>query len=157
MNRKRIALLTSLAILTNTAVTTNNHLLNAETRQNKAKSNASAAKYPDISEKLDLTSMQQYTSVSLFMNVTLNDFYVKDTAVDDNGYYILLLAPIKSSDQYFLVTTKSKRNVKINQKINIQGFLNGKIKINTIQVNNGINKKYLNKVAVSMLADDLDF
>jgi len=159
MNRKRIALLTGLTLLTGTIVNTTNPLryatkAHAEAAQNKTKLKPHS-KYPDISKELDLTSMEQYSSVNLFMNVTLKDFYVKDSTIDDYGQYHLLLAPIKSSNQYFLIVTKSKQVIKKNRKISVQGFLNGKTRIDDQQINAGLNQKYLNKKVVSMLADNI--
>jgi hypothetical protein len=90
------------------------------------------------------------------MNVTLKDFYVKESTIDNYGQYHLLLAPIKTSDQYFLVVTKSKAAIKKGHKITVQGFLNGKTKIDDTQLNAGINSKYSNKKVVSILADNIE-
>lgn len=159
MNRKRIALLTGLTILMTAAVNTTNPLRNALKNDAEAaqiKTNLKPnSKYPDIADKLDLTSMEQYSSVNLFMNVTLKDFYVKESVIDNYGQYHLLLAPIKTSDQYFLVVTKSKADIKKGRKIIVQGFLNGKTKIDNTQLNAGLNSKYFNKKVVSILADNI--
>lgn len=160
MNRKRIALLTGLTILMTAAVNTTNPLRNAlknDAEAARIKTNLKPnSKYPDIANKLDLTSMEQYSSVHLFMNVTLKDFYVKESTIDNYGQYHLLLAPIKTSDQYFLVVTKSKAAIKKDHKITVQGFLNGKTKIDDTQLNAGINSKYSNKKVVSILADNIE-
>jgi len=87
----------------------------------------------------------------LFMNVTLKKFYVKDYSIDTKGKYHLLLVPIKTSDQYFLVIIDSDAKITKNQQISVQGFLNGKTRIDFSQ---GFNKKYLDKKAVSILADN---
>ncbi|MFC6177576.1 hypothetical protein ACFQAV_12225 [Companilactobacillus huachuanensis] len=159
MNRKRIALLTGLTILTSTIVNTTNPLRYATKAQAEAAQNKSNlkpnSKYPDISKELDLTSMDQYSSVNLFMNVTLKNFYVKDLAIDEYDQYHLILTPIKSSDQYFLIVTKSKQPIKKNRKISIQGFINGKTRIDDKQIDAGLNQKYFNKKVVSMLADNI--
>ncbi|WP_195701252.1 hypothetical protein [Companilactobacillus futsaii] len=71
MNRKRIALITSLIFLSDCTVENFNPLRNnlksdveAVSESNKKKSND---KYPDISKELDITSMEQYSSNVLFM------------------------------------------------------------------------------------------
>ncbi|KRN98678.1 hypothetical protein [Companilactobacillus kimchiensis] len=159
MNRKHIALLTGLTLLTGSLSN------NVEWLRNSITQNVTAAqtvtnlksnqKYPDISKKLDLISMEQYTSDNLFMNVTLKKFYIKDSAIDSAGNCHLLLVPVKSSNQYFLLITKSNRTLKNNRLITVQGFLNGKNKINNTQIMAGLSKKYLNKTAVSITADKI--
>lgn len=159
MNRKRIALLTGLTLLAGAVVNTTNPLRNAVKNDAEAaqiKTNLKPnSKYPDIAKKLDLTSMEQYSSVNLFMNVTLKDFYVKESSIDNYGQSHLLLAPLKTSDQYFLVVTKSAKTIKKNDMITVQGFMNGKTGIDNAQIAAGLNQKYLNKKVVSLIADNI--
>ncbi|HIY92190.1 hypothetical protein [Companilactobacillus sp. HBUAS56275] len=158
MNRKKIALLTSLTIFSGTNIPFNNSVNNQSINIIKAaqrkKSSKVESKYPDIMKKLDITSMQQYDSNMLFMGVTLNKFYIKDFSTNKSGKTSLLLAPLNTSDQYFVASTKLDHKVKKNQRITIQGFLNGKTKINAKQ---NFNKKYLNKSAVSVLIDHISY
>lgn len=159
MNRKRIALLTGLTLFTglasNNAAWSKNTMIRAvEATQVKDDLNPNQ-KYPDIAKKLDLTSMAQYSSDNLFMNVTLKKFYIKDISATNDGQSYLLLAPIKTSNQYFLLLTKSNSKFKVNQRITVQGFLNGKSKITTTQINSGLNPKYLNKKVVSIMPDNI--
>lgn len=149
MNQRKLALLTSLTLFTGTAITVPQF---ADTTNVKAAQLKPTKKYPNIKNKLDLTSMEQYSSVNLFMNVTLNKFYIKDVGSKD-GTYTLLLAPIKSSGQYFLITTKSDKVIKKHHKITVQGFLNGKSKISTTEIESGLNRRYLHKKVVTMLPD----
>ncbi len=155
VNRKRRALLTGLTIFLGTSVsstdlikTSNINEIEAAKLKTKLKANK---KYPDVTKELDITSMEQYASNMLFMNVTLKKFYVKDYSIDTKGKYHLLLVPIKTSDQYFLVIIDSDAKITKNQQISVQGFLNGKTRIDFSQ---GFNKKYLDKKAVSILADN---
>lgn len=154
MNRKRIALLTSLTIFGGTNIPFNNLISNQSINIIKAaqrkKVSKKSSKYPDIMDILDVTSMQQYDSNILFMSVTLNDFYIKDFHTDNNGETNLLLAPIVTSNQYFIMNTKLTQKIKKDQKITIQGFLNGKTKIAEQQ---HLDKNYLNRQAVSVLVD----
>lgn len=156
MNRKRIALLTGLTMFSGITISNHNLLrnttiqrVNAAEIKNKLKSKQ---KYPDVTKKLDITSMAQYSSNTLFMNVTLNNFYIKDLASDEKGHLHILLSPIKTSNQYFLVTVPSNNKIKRDSYITIQGFLNGKTRIDDEL---GLNKKYLNKKVVSMLVDNI--
>jgi len=159
MNQRKLALLTGLTLLTGPLV---NHV---EWMQNTVIQEAQATqvkdklkpnkKYPDVTKKLDVTSMQQYSSSNLFMNTTLNKFYIKDLTLDQQGQYHLLLVPIKTSDQYFLVVTKSSQLIRVKHQITVQGFLSGKTKIDAGQIDAGLNKKYLNKSAVSIVADNI--
>lgn len=157
MNRKRLALLTGLTLFAGGTATVNHLVIKPETADVKAAqlkdSLKPTKKYPNIKKELDLTSMEQYTSDNLFMNVTLNKFYIKDVGFKDDEY-TLLLAPIKSSRQYFLITTKSSQPIKKNHKITVQGFLNGKSKISVKEIDAGINKRYLHKKIVTMLPDN---
>jgi len=159
MNQKRLALLTGLTLLTGPLVNQVEWMRNTviqEAEATQVKDNLKPSKkYPDVTKKLDVTSMQQYASSTLFMNATLNKFYIKDLTLDKQGQYHLLLAPIKTSDQYFLVVTKSSQLIRVHHRITIQGFLSGKTKIDTTQINAGLNKKYLNKSAVSIVADKI--
>ncbi|GEO78518.1 hypothetical protein FD29_GL001572 [Companilactobacillus mindensis DSM 14500] len=161
MNRKRIALLTGLTLFTgvtanNAAWSKNTMIHAAEATQAKGELDSNQ-RYPDITKKLDLTSMDQYTSDNLFMNVTLKKFYIKNISVTKDNQNYLILAPIKTSNQYFLLLTKANPKFKINQRITVQGFLNGKSKITTKQINNGLEPKYLNKKVVSIMADNIIF
>lgn len=160
MNRKRIALLTGLTLLTGTTLTNTNLLKHSLIRNVEASKTSNklkrSEKYPDIMNKLDVTSMDQYSSQSLFMNVTINKFYIKDVATDSNKTYIILV-PIKTSNQYFLLTLdSSNKKIKSNQQITVHGFLNGKTRITSKYLMTGLDKKYLNKKAVSVMADDFD-
>jgi len=159
MNQKKLALLTGLTLLTGPLVNHVEWMRNAviqEAQATQVKDKLKPTKkYPDITKKLDVTSMQQYSSNSLFMNATLNKFYIKDLALDQQGQYHLLLAPIKTSDQYFLVVTKSSQLIRVNHRITVQGFLSGKSKIDATQIDVGLNKKYLNKSVVSIAADNI--
>lgn len=158
MNRKRIALLTGLTLLTGTSLNNTNllkHSLIHNIEASKTSTNSKQSeKYPDIMKKLDVTSMQQYSSQSLFMNITMNKFYIKDIASNSNKTH-LILVPIKTSNQYFILTLDSNdKNISVGQKITIHGFLNGKVRINNKYILAGLNKKYLNKKVVSVMADD---
>jgi len=159
MNRKRLALLTSLTILINGAAGTTNLFKGINTAQastTKIKRSLSPnKKYPDINKELDLTSMAQYSSENLYMNVTLKSFYIKDLGTDENGKYYLLLTPFKSSNQYFFVNFNSSNDIKKYQKISIQGFLNGKKKLGNSEIDTGLNTKYLNKKVVTLLPDNI--
>lgn len=123
MNRKRIALLTGLTVLTTAMINTANPLKRSFTDEIDASSSQEEVKpkkkYPNASKELDLTSTEQYSSKSLFMNITLNDFYIKDLGIDSNRNYHLLLAPIKTSNQYFLVTLYSDKKIKKHTKIRL--------------------------------------
>lgn len=152
-----MALVTSLTLLMSSIVNANNPLRNTvvtevNASQSKEKQNNSQ-KYPNIESKLDLTSMAQYSSVNLYMNVTLKKFYIKDYTNNDQDEYRLLLAPIKSSNQYFIATVKSNKKFKVNQRITIKGFLNGRIKIDNELIATGFESKYLNKKVVSIMPD----
>ncbi|MFH5812168.1 hypothetical protein [Companilactobacillus sp. FL22-1] len=158
MNRKQIALLTGILLLSNISISNTNqaeNIVSTAVRASKTKRKKTSDKYPDISNKLDLTSMEQYESVDLFMNVTLKNFYIRDLALTNTDEYTLLLAPIKSSDQYFLVTGQTNYHLKKGQKISVEGFLNGKTSITADQVKLGLNQKYLNREVVSMMADKI--
>lgn len=155
MNRKRIALITSLAFLSQSAIESFSPLkhtlesdVEAVSESNKQQSNK---KYPDITKELDITSMEQYSSNVLFMNLTLRKFYVKDAYIDDQNYYHLLMAPLKTSNQYFVTTLKSNKTIKIGNQITIQGFINGKVKVHDEHT---FNSKYNGKSAVSVMVDD---
>lgn len=158
MNRKRIALLTSLTVLAGSVINTTNPLRNVTTHQADAaqlKSDLKAnQKYPDIMKKLDVTSMAQYASNSLYMNITLKKFYIRDIVQDDQEKTYLLLAPLKSSDQYFLTKLDTNKKLKIGRKITVQGFLNGRVKLGGESTNIGLNKDYLNKKAISIMTDN---
>ena len=158
MNRKRVALFTSLTVLISTVISNTNPLRNTITHEVNAaqvKGNSKIdQKYPNITQKLDLVSMEQYSSDNLFMNVTLKKFYVKDTALDQQGKYYLLLTPIKTSNQYFLVTIKSSQKIQAHRNITVRGFLDGKTRINNEQIQMGLDSKYLNKKVVSMMGDN---
>lgn len=159
MNRKRIAFLTGFTILMGSAISSNNPLRSSIVQEVKATEVKTdlvpSRKYPDVTKKLDLTSMAQYESANLFMNVTLKKFYIKYIAVDKDKQTHLLLAPLKNSDQYFLTTITTDKKLKKNQQITIQGFLNGKSTIDQELINIGFNAKYLNKRTVSILTDKI--
>ena len=146
MNRKRIALITSLIFLSDCSIESFNPLKNdlksdvqAVSQSHKKKT---SDKYPNISKELDITSMEQYSSNVLFMNLTLRNFHVKDIYLDDQGTYHLLLTPLKTSNQYFVTTIKSSKTIKIGDKITIQGFINGKVKVHD---EHSFNPKYNGK------------
>jgi hypothetical protein len=154
MNRKQIALLTSFSILTSISLTSINssihprtHLIKATNKKNVSKKKSA---YPDIMKKLDLTSMQQYDSNTLFMKVALKDFYIKDFSEISTNKYRLLLTPLDTSDQYFITTVSMTEPLKRNHQITIQGFLNGKTKVKD---KDNLQDKYLNKNTVSVLTD----
>lgn len=157
MNRKRIALLTSLTmfsgLMLNNASWLKDHVTHEVYAEQVKLSLKPNKKYPDIAKTLDLTSLEQYPSTSLFMNVTLNKFVVIDVGLNSNNIYQVLLAPIKSSDQYLLVTLDTDCKIKKGQKLTIQGFINGKDKVRLKQINGGISRKYLNQKVVTMLTD----
>ena len=159
MNQKRLALLTGLTLMTGPLINNVEWLRNTtiqEAAATQIKTNLKPTKkYPDVTKELDVTSMQQYTSSNLFMNVTLSKFYIKDAALDDQGQYHLLLAPIKTSDQYFLLVTKSSQIIRTGRRLTVQGFLSGKTNIGSEQIKSGLNKKYLNKKVVSIAADNI--
>lgn len=157
MNRKRIALITSLIFLSDCSIESFNPLKNdlksdvqAVSQSHKKKT---SDKYPDISKELDITSMEQYSSNVLFMNLTLRNFHVKDIYLDDQGTYHLLLTPLKTSNQYFVTTIKSSKTIKIGDKITIQGFINGKVKVHD---EHSFNPKYNGKKAVSVIVDHFE-
>ena len=157
MNRKRIALITSLIFLSDCTVENFNPLKNnlksdveAVSQSNKKKSKD---KYPDISKELDITSMEQYSSNVLFMNLTLRNFFVKDIYLDDQSNYHLLLTPLKTSNQYFVTTIKTNKTIKIGNKITIQGSINGKVKVHDEY---SFNSKYNGKNAVSVMVDHFE-
>ncbi|GEO58459.1 hypothetical protein [Companilactobacillus bobalius] len=158
MNRKKIALLTGLTIFGGTNIPYNNLINNQSNNVIKAaqrkKSSRTESKYPNIMKKLDITSMQQYDSNILFMSITLNNFYIKDFHTDNSGKTNLLLVPLSTSDQYFVTSVKLDHKIKKNQRITIQGFLNGKTKISKKQ---NFNDKYLDKSAVSVLVDHINY
>lgn len=158
MNRKKIALLTGLTIFGGTNIPYNNLINNQSNNVIKAaqrkKSSRTESKYPNIMKKLDITSMQQYDSNILFMSITLNNFYIKDFHTDNSGKTNLLLVPLSTSDQYFVTSVKIDHKIKKNQRITIQGFLNGKTKISKKQ---NFNDKYLDKSAVSVLVDHINY
>lgn len=156
MNRKQIALMTGLTIISGINFSNNYsskkpnvQIIKATQKNKKSKYKT---KYPDIMNKLDITSMQQYESNMLFMNISLKDFYIKDFSLDSTGKTHLLLAPLSTSNQYFLAVTKTTKSFKRNQRITIQGFLNGKT---TIKSKDNFNSKYLNQTAVSILVDHI--
>ena len=157
MNRKRIALITSLIFLSDCSIESFNPLKNdlkndvqAVSQSHKKKT---SDKYPDISKELDITSMEQYSSNVLFMNLTLRNFHVKDIYLDDQGTYHLLLTPLKTSNQYFVTTIKSSKTIKIGDKITIQGFINGKVKVHDEY---SFSSKYNGKKAVSVIVDHFE-
>lgn len=156
MNRKQIALLTSFSVLTSISLTSINSSIHPRTHLIKATNKKKVSKkqpaYPDIMKKLDLTSMQQYDSNTLFMKVALKDFYIKDFSKLSENKYRLLLAPLDTSDQYFITTVSITQPLKKNHRITIQGFLNGKTKV---KVKDNLQDKYLNKNAVSVLVDQI--
>jgi len=156
MNRKRKALLTGLTLFVGTTISPNTLLKSSNLNEVEAAKTRTKLKthqkYPNIMKELDVTSMEQYASDMLFMNVTLKKFYIKDYSIDAKGQYHLLLAPLETSNQYFVVVTKLNQKVAQNQQITVQGFLNGKTRIKFDQ---GFNKKYLNRKAVSILADNV--
>lgn len=157
MNRKRIALITSLIFLSDCSIESFNPLKNdlkndvqAVSQSHKKKT---SDKYPDISKELDITSMEQYSSNVLFMNLTLRNFHIKDIYLDDQGTYHLLLTPLKTSNQYFVTTIKSNKTIKIGDKITIQGFINGKVKVHDEY---SFSPKYNGKKAVSVIVDHFE-
>lgn len=158
MNRNKLVFLTGLTlafgpISAGNGLLTNSNINEVDAAQLKLDLNPSK-KYPNIAKTLDLTSMAQYTSENLFMNVTLNNFYVKDVGVDKNNHYLVLLTPIKTSNQYFLMTLDSDFKIKQGQKLTVQGFINGKDRLSAEQIATGLNSRYLNKKVVSMLPDN---
>lgn len=159
MNRKRIALFTSLTLLTGIPINDTHLAKNRVMHTVKASESKRIAKvsskYPDITQELDITSMEQYTSNNLFMNVTLKKFYIKDLSTNKQGQILIILAPLKTSNQYFYLQTDLISQAKINQKITVQGFLNGKTKLTNKQIDDGLNPKYLNKKVVSIMPDKI--
>lgn len=158
MNRKKIALLTSLTIFSGTNIPfnnlINNHSNNVIKAAQRKKVSKTESKYPDIMKKLDITSMQQYDSNILFMSIALKNFYVKAFHTDDSGKTNILLAPLITSNQYFVTSVNLDHKIKKNQRITIQGFLNGKTKISKKQ---NFDDKYINKSAVSVLVDQISY
>jgi hypothetical protein len=116
MNRKKIALLTSLTIFSGTNIPfnnlINNHSNNVIKAAQRKKVSKTESKYPDIMKKLDITSMQQYDSNILFMSIALKNFYVKAFHTDDSGKTNILLAPLITSNQYFVTSVNLDHKIK---------------------------------------------
>jgi len=159
MNRKRTAFLTSLTLLMISSINSHNPLKNVSTLEIQAKKTKNKLKlnkrYPSINDKLDVVSMDQYSNSILFMNVTLENFYIKSLIKNNDQSYSLLLTSIKTSNQYFFTTVYSIQGIKRNNYITIQGFLNGRTKIDQNKINFGLNSKYSEIKAISLLTDNI--
>lgn len=108
---------------------------------------------PNITTQFDVSNMNQYSDNQLEEAVSINKFYIKDLGKDHMGQYHMLLTPTKHSDQYFLVVTDKKKTLHIGQKVNLEGQLNGRGKINHNQIASGISRIYANKSVILYLAD----
>lgn len=111
--------------------------------------------YPNIKSKFDVTNMTQYSDDDLFGAVTLNKFYVKSVGADPMKQYHVLLTPTKHSSQYFLLVTKSKKKIRLHDKLTAQVALNGSSKINDAQINSGISESYSGKHVILTMPDKI--
>lgn len=129
--------------------------INNSSNSNTDNSQNTSSDYPDITSKFDINNMSQYSDDDLFVGVTLKNFYVKSVGADSMGQYHLLLTPDQSSDQYFLVVTKSKNRIAIGDKVTVECGLNGKGTVNNSQIKSGIDSEFSGKNVILTLPDKI--